>query len=132
MGNVVTELLQALPASESGIDDALLDRARAAALLAARSDVLEIRLFGSLARGNAAPTFASGNGVAVSSTIPEVVAIVCPGTFAGAAVCITLAQHPAAMALGTPTAVRFLRPMHGRAAPTSRVRRVPFHAMLWS
>ncbi len=47
----------------------------------------------------------------------ESVALVCAGMFAGASVYINLVQHPAAMQLGTSTAVRFFGPMYARAAP---------------
>jgi hypothetical protein len=49
--------------------------------------------------------------------LPEFIATACAGIFAGAAVYINIAQHPAALALGTATAVKFFRPMYARAAP---------------
>lgn len=49
--------------------------------------------------------------------ISEFIATICSGIFAGAAVYITFAQHPAAIKLGTSGAVRFFTPMYARAAP---------------
>ena len=49
--------------------------------------------------------------------LPEFIATACAGIFAGAAVYINIAQHRAALALGTATAVKFFRPMYARAAP---------------
>jgi hypothetical protein len=50
-------------------------------------------------------------------TILESIATICAGLFSGAAVYINLAQHPAAAALDTPSAVAFFRSMYARAAP---------------
>ena len=47
----------------------------------------------------------------------EVVAIFCCGTFFGAALYISLAQHPAALEAGTAVGGRFFPPMYKRAAP---------------
>jgi Domain of unknown function (DUF1772) len=52
-----------------------------------------------------------------SLVIVESVALMCAGLFAGAAVYISLVQHPAATQLGTSAAVRFFGPMYARAAP---------------
>jgi hypothetical protein len=49
--------------------------------------------------------------------MPEFAATACGGTFAGAAVYISLVQHPAASELGTAAAVQFFRPMYARATP---------------
>lgn len=46
----------------------------------------------------------------------EVLALFGCGTFFGAAVYISLAQHPAALEAGVPTAARFFPPMYRRAA----------------
>ena len=49
--------------------------------------------------------------------MPELLATVCAGVFAGAAVYINIAEHPATQTLGTPAAVQFFRAMYPRAAP---------------
>lgn len=49
--------------------------------------------------------------------ISEFIATICSGIFAGAAVYITVAQHPAAARLGTSGAVKFFNAMYARAAP---------------
>lgn len=48
--------------------------------------------------------------------IAELLATACAGIFAGAAIYINVAQHPAALELGTATAVRFFSPVYRRAA----------------
>jgi len=47
----------------------------------------------------------------------EVIAIFSCGTFFGAALYISLAQHPAALEAGIPVGGRFFPPMYKRAAP---------------
>ena len=47
----------------------------------------------------------------------EMLAIFCCGTFFGAALYISLAQHPAALEAGTSVGGRFFPPMYKRAAP---------------
>ena len=49
--------------------------------------------------------------------IIEFLALFLCGTFFGAAVYISIAQHPAAMQAGVPVAEKFFPPMYGRAAP---------------
>jgi len=49
--------------------------------------------------------------------MPEFIALGCAGLFAGAAVYISLVQHPATATLGTLVAVAFFVPMYSRAAP---------------
>lgn len=49
--------------------------------------------------------------------IANLVATFCSGTFFGAAVYISLAQHPAALEAGASVGGRFFRPMYRRAAP---------------
>lgn len=49
--------------------------------------------------------------------IPQIVAVIASGLFAGAAAYINLVQHPAADHLGAPHAVAFFAPMYARAAP---------------
>ena len=49
--------------------------------------------------------------------ILELVAIFCCGTFFGAAVYISLVQHPAALEAGVAVGGRFFPPMYSRAAP---------------
>lgn len=46
----------------------------------------------------------------------EFVAVFCSGAFFGAALYITVAQHPAALEAGAPVAGRFFPPMYRRAA----------------
>jgi hypothetical protein len=46
----------------------------------------------------------------------EVVAVFCSGVFFGAALYISLAQHPALLEVGAPFASRFFAPMYRRAA----------------
>jgi len=65
--------------------------------------------------------------------ISEFIATACAGLFAGAAVYITLVQHPAASELGTSTAVQFFRPMYARAAPMQgALAAVASFAALWA
>ncbi len=45
------------------------------------------------------------------------IAILCAGVFAGAALYISIAQHPAALQTGADFAARFFAPMYRRAAP---------------
>jgi hypothetical protein len=47
----------------------------------------------------------------------ELVAVFCSGVFFGAALYITVAQHPAALEAGVSFASRFFPPMYRRAAP---------------
>ena len=47
----------------------------------------------------------------------EFLALFLCGTFFGAAVYISVAQHPASMAAGVPIAGKFFPPMYARAAP---------------
>ncbi len=47
----------------------------------------------------------------------EFLALFFCGTFFGAAVYISIAQHPASMKAGVPVAARFFPPMYGLAAP---------------
>lgn len=47
----------------------------------------------------------------------QFVATLASGLFAGAAIYISLVQHPAAAGLGSAAAVRFFGPMYARAAP---------------
>lgn len=47
----------------------------------------------------------------------ELVALFCSGTFFGAALYISLAQHPAALEAGVAVGGRFFPPMYKRAAP---------------
>ena len=47
----------------------------------------------------------------------EILAIVCSGTFAGAAVYISLVQHPASLEAGGAMPATFFPPMYRRAAP---------------
>jgi uncharacterized membrane protein len=47
----------------------------------------------------------------------EILAVVCSAIFAGAALYISLVQHPAALAAGTAVAARLFPPMYQRAAP---------------
>ena len=47
----------------------------------------------------------------------EFIALFFCGTFFGAAVYISIAQHPASMKAGVPVAARFFPPMYGLAAP---------------
>lgn len=49
--------------------------------------------------------------------IIEIIALFCCGTFFGAAVYISLAQHPAAIEAGVTVGGRFFPPMYKRAAP---------------
>lgn len=49
--------------------------------------------------------------------ILELLAAGCAGIFAGAALYISLVQHPASLQLGTAAATRFFGPMYARAAP---------------
>lgn len=49
--------------------------------------------------------------------LTEFLALFLCGTFFGAAVYISIAQHPASMAAGMPVAAKFFPPMYGRAAP---------------
>ncbi len=49
--------------------------------------------------------------------IVEIIALLCCGTFFGAAVYISLAQHPAALEAGVSVGGRFFPPMYKRAAP---------------
>ncbi|MGQ0698317.1 MAG: DUF1772 domain-containing protein [Panacagrimonas sp.] len=49
--------------------------------------------------------------------IPEFIALICSGVFTGAALYVSLVQHPAATKLGTSAAVDFFCPMYARAAP---------------
>ena len=48
--------------------------------------------------------------------VPELIAITCAGVFAGAAIYISVVQHPAAVALGTTFGVPFFAVMYPRAA----------------
>lgn len=47
----------------------------------------------------------------------QIIALFCCGTFFGAAVYISLAQHPAALEAGVAVGGRFFPPMYNRAAP---------------
>jgi Anthrone oxygenase len=47
----------------------------------------------------------------------EFIAVFCSGVFFGAALYITLAQHPASLEAGPSFAARFFSPMYRRAAP---------------
>lgn len=47
----------------------------------------------------------------------EALALFATGTFFGAALYISVVQHPAALQAGVETAARFFVPMYGRAAP---------------
>ena len=47
----------------------------------------------------------------------QILTLFCCGTFFGAAVYISLAQHPAALEAGTSVGGRFFPPMYKRAAP---------------
>ena len=49
--------------------------------------------------------------------IIQIIALFCCGTFFGAAVYISLAQHPAALEAGVMVGGRFFPPMYNRAAP---------------
>lgn len=49
--------------------------------------------------------------------ILELLALFCCGTFFGAAVYISLAQHPAALQAGVAVGGRFFPPMYNKAAP---------------
>ncbi|WP_299948426.1 DUF1772 domain-containing protein [uncultured Microbulbifer sp.] len=49
--------------------------------------------------------------------IMVLIAIFCCGTFFGAALYISIAQHPAALETGTDFGARFFPPMYGKAAP---------------
>lgn len=49
--------------------------------------------------------------------IVEFLALFFCGTFFGAAVYISIAQHPATMKAGVPVAIKFFPPMYGLAAP---------------
>lgn len=49
--------------------------------------------------------------------IVQIIALFCCGTFFGAAVYISLAQHPAAIEAGVTVGGRFFPPMYKRAAP---------------
>lgn len=49
--------------------------------------------------------------------IIQIIALFCCGTFFGAAVYISLAQHPATLAAGVSVGGRFFPPMYKRAAP---------------
>lgn len=49
--------------------------------------------------------------------LTEFLALFLCGTFFGAAVYISIAQHPATMATGIPFAAQFFPPMYGLAAP---------------
>ncbi|MCJ8321789.1 MAG: DUF1772 domain-containing protein [Colwellia sp.] len=49
--------------------------------------------------------------------IIQIVALFCCGTFYGAALFISLAQHPATLAAGVSVGGRFFPPMYKRAAP---------------
>lgn len=49
--------------------------------------------------------------------ILELLATACAGIFAGAALYISVVQHPASLQLGTVAATRFFGPMYARAAP---------------
>ena len=48
--------------------------------------------------------------------MPEFVSIFCIGTFFGAALYITIAQHPATLEAGVPFAGRCFPPMYRRAS----------------
>ena len=47
----------------------------------------------------------------------QIIALFCCGTFFGAAIYISLAQHPAALEAGVTVGGRFFPPMYNRAAP---------------
>ena len=47
----------------------------------------------------------------------EIIALFMSGTFFGAAVYISIAQHPASMKAGVPVAAKFFPPMYSLAAP---------------
>lgn len=49
--------------------------------------------------------------------IIQIIALFCCGTFFGAAVYISLAQHPATLEAGVTVGGRFFPPMYNRAAP---------------
>lgn len=49
--------------------------------------------------------------------ILELFATACAGFFSGAALYISVVQHPASLQLGTAAATRFFAPMYARAAP---------------
>lgn len=49
--------------------------------------------------------------------IVQIIALFCSGTFYGAALYISLAQHPAALEAGVSVGGRFFPPMYRRAAP---------------
>ncbi len=49
--------------------------------------------------------------------LAEFLALFLCGVFFGAAVYISIAQHPASMVAGVPVAAKFFPPMYGRAAP---------------
>ena len=49
--------------------------------------------------------------------ISEFIGTLCSGIFAGAAIYISIAQHPAATRLGPSGAIKFFSPMYIRAAP---------------
>lgn len=49
--------------------------------------------------------------------IAPVLATLCTGLFAGAAIYVTLVEHPARLACGTAAAIAEFRPSYGRAAP---------------
>jgi hypothetical protein len=49
--------------------------------------------------------------------IVEIIALFCCGTFFGAAIYISIAQHPASLQAGVPFAAKFFPPMYNLAAP---------------
>ncbi|MPZ19989.1 MAG: hypothetical protein GEV06_19045 [Luteitalea sp.] len=57
--------------------------------------------------------------------IAIVLATLCTGVFAGAAIYITLVEHPARLASGTAAAIAEFRPSYRRAAPMQASLRLP-------